>query len=244
MKLVAICPCFYPDTQPIWRLVESAAFFGIDLRPFGVGKPWKGTVGGDTDAHFTEAPQIIRNIDADLILFVDGCDTLFCQDTEAIIAAYQTINDGDIVLSAEKDIYPPRLYEEYQQYRHADPSRYDDSCGLAQYPNGGGWIGPPDQLLSILEHMRENYRESMEAQYRWIKCYLHGGFNMKLDSDFRLFNTISGGGGKWLAATPRGVVNTETETYPSILHWNGRMGGIDEWRENLKKIWPQYPSRT
>lgn len=229
--IYAITAAYYQNLDPVQRLIESYRRNDMEVHQFGMGEPWRGTVGGDTHAQYTDAPQFIRQAPEgyDLILFTDATDCFMLPGTTEyeIVAAFER-SGGDILMSAEPHLYPPWLHDEYEAIFPKRPEvRTPFRC-----PNIGGWLGKRDAVLRYLEWCRDNYGEiTHEGQARGIMAYMDGRFNIRLDTQCSVFQCMSGGAGGMVEWDGRFLHNKMTDSYPCFVHFNGRLGGIEEFWE-------------
>lgn len=222
MNLAVIAPAYYPDEQP-WKLLrDSCAIHHLPLYPFGSGEPWR----GDTHAHFTGALEAVRNLPSiyDLIMFTDAGDTFVMGGAEEIEAKYQQYG-CDFLMSAEQDLYPWGLEELWA----SSADKRLEAAGLWQYPNGGGWVARRDAAERILIHAGS--ATGNEAQHKWISTYCSGDFHFKLDASCLIFQTMSGNTGSTAWENHR-LVNTVTGSHPVVVHFNGKLGGIEGYYAN------------
>ena len=226
MSTLVITPCFYPDTSKLHYLQKSADVFGIELYPFGIGDFWRGTVGGDVYAQYVAAAELLKGMagDYDRVLFTDGCDTFFCAGLDNINRKYEDIG-SDILYSAEPGLYPPHMHDEYNAHKHEHQELTTPWC----YPNCGGWIGKTETMIEFLDYMRTHFTNVNEGQPRFVHAYLEDGWPIKLDSECQIFQTMSGGLGDAVEVDAQGMIhNMITKSYPCLVHFNGRLGGIEE----------------
>lgn len=202
------------------RLRRTCAKFGLPVVFFGDESGWN-TIGSDTNAQFHFAPRIIESLTTDFVLFTDAADTFVAAGADEIIAKFNAVANGGLLLAAEAGLYPPRLNEEYAE-RHLRGNA-EAATSPWKYPNGGGWMGTPDVLLQCLRHMRNHYHDSEEAQYRWIRCVMDLDI-ITLDYQCSVFQTMSGPCGDQVISRDGRPFNRLTEQYPCVVHFNGRCG--------------------
>lgn len=101
MKLVVTCPALYPTRERIHFLDDSARRFGIELRPHGLGQQfvdWRHMLMEHTLPAFRE----FAREGATHVLYVDGCDSLFIDSQEAILARYHSYGAPHWFMSADE----------------------------------------------------------------------------------------------------------------------------------------------
>ena len=225
-KIYAACPCYYANAEKASRLIDSCSRHGFEMHPFGIGDQWRGTVGGETYAGFCALPPIIRSLPAeyDLVLYSD-CSDVFVTGGEAEIREkfMQATRGVGVLLSAETEFYPPaeREFFEDNALNHS-PTKW-------RYQNGGGFIGTRDAMADTLDWLWTHYTESMEGMFRWSKILCDSTApKVTLDGSCSIFQTMSGQGSASLDWNGGRPINTVTGESPVLLHWNGRLGGIEE----------------
>lgn len=120
-----------------------------------------------------------------IVLFSDGYDTVFVNDSTDIYNRYLGIcREAQILISAEVNCYPdPSITQNYPEL--------DTSY---RFVNSGGIIGRAGDLLRALTKIESHLRDTRfgwSNQYLWSKLYLGGDLPMKLDSKCSFFQTMS-----------------------------------------------------
>lgn len=220
MNLAVITPAYYPNEEPYKLLRDSCAIHHLPLYPFGGGQPWR----GDTHAHFTGALEAVRNLPTiyDLVMFTDAEDTFVLAGAEEIEQKFQAYR-CHILMSAEQGLYPWGLEGQWE----ASAAKRPVTTGPWQYPNGGGWIGRRTALTAALSNIPLNM-EGAEAQSKWISAYCANIYGIQLDCACKIFQTMSGDTGSNVEWEKHRLVNTATGAEPVVVHFNGKLGGIQD----------------
>ncbi len=226
MNLAVITPAYYPDDKP-WKLLrDSCAHHHLPLYAFGQGKQWI----GDTEAHFTGALERLRGLPTiyDLIMFTDSQDAFCMAGAEEIELKYKTY-ECDFLMSTEQSLYPWGLEDLWRtsQLTLGNPGR-PFSQPPWEYVNGGGWIGRREKAEEILVYAAN--AAGNEAQAKWIATYCSGLFNFRLDDQCKIWQTMSCSGDS-VEFAGRRLRNKITGSFPAIVHFNGRLGGIESFWE-------------
>lgn len=218
MNLAVITPAYYPNDEPYKLLRESCAIHHLPLYPFGRGESWQ----GDAYAHFTGALVAIRNLPAiyDHVLFTDAEDTFVLAGLEEIATKYRQYRSA-VIMSAEQGLYPWGLEMQWAGAQHRP-----NAIAPWQYPNGGGWIGRREALGPMLTYAASASGD--EAQSKWISTYCSGEFELRLDDYCAIFQTMSGNTGSVVEWADNRLCNTLTGSRPCIVHFNGKLGGIQD----------------
>lgn len=201
-------------------LRRSANYYGYDLRVLGLGEDWKGgdmarTTGGGVKLIYMQTA--IREIpDSQLVLFVDGYDTVFQYPASVLLARFREIG-ADVLFGAEKDCWPSE--EVCEQYA----LRTD---GVFRYLNSGTYMGNAGFLKDILAEFEDNPEADDQLFFsRYLRDYRHGKRKTRvlLDTECSLFQTLSSfSRPDWDCYGPTyRLSNTITSTKPVVIHGNG-----------------------
>jgi hypothetical protein len=222
VNLAVISPAYYPTDEPIKLLRDSCAIHHLPFYPFGGGRQWR----GDMVAHFEGALEAIGNLPSivDLVMFTDAGDAFVMAGADEIVEKWQAYG-CPVLMSAEQSLYPWGLEEKWAASEATRPP----APPPWQYPNGGGWIGRREQLESLLKFALDS--EGEEAQSKWISAYCSGRYNFQLDSSCLIFQTMSGDNGA-LEWEHHRLVNKYTGSRPVVVHFNGKLGGIQDFYRN------------
>lgn len=211
MNFAFLTACLYPNTSYIRLLVESADYFNIDLKPYGVGMQ----CGDWVQAKYTElmkAAAVLPNYYTHIV-YTDGRDAMFCGTERQIVNSYLMYDAPPLLLSAETNCYP---FPELGQY-FTNPSPW-------RYPNAGQFIVERDYLLEHWPAMEKRYNnggpESGNDQGWILQSYVKGHLpQARIDVDCGVFQSW---GDTRVGVGPDGwVYNDRTGSYPSLVHFNG-----------------------
>lgn len=144
-----------------------------------------------------------------LILFLDALDTDIITDKNDIVEKFQTFS-SDIVIGAERNLWPPTVYSKLYNTRHFDTA----------FLNSGTFIGRRDALIHALDSMiAHGPKDIIDDQGAWTKLFLTGEAKIELDHHRRLFfntqNSIE------LLNIIDGNFYGFKEHSPAIVHDNG-----------------------
>lgn len=185
----------------------------------------------------SDKPRILYNaiknglITEKHICFVDAWDVVFADNLESIMEKYKSFN-SPIVIGAEKNCFPNNFKKEYDRLPHT--SSY-------KYLNSGVIVGETAAILEVLEAMDApnlprdyhnpqtglNFHFNDQAMY--MDVFLRQPVKMKLDyncliaqnmqdvteSELVIFSAFADKG------EFTNIINVETNSMPSIIHWNG-----------------------
>ncbi len=98
MNFAFLTACLYPNTGYIRLLVESAEYFNIDLKPYGVGMQ----CGDWIQAKYTELMKVAAVLPSYYthIVYTDGRDAMFCGTERQIVNSYLMYDAPPLLLSA------------------------------------------------------------------------------------------------------------------------------------------------
>ncbi len=229
MKLLFVTACFYPDLESVKLLMESARLVGIPMNTYGMGKSYT-----PMDAKINGLVESLKSAGAaeyTHVLYTDGADSFLTWDEKSIIAAYAFQGSPPCLISAEKECAPiTDLEEEFPSKDHY------------RYPCAGGFMGEIPYLVEILQWLKKYQdRSGIECndQAFWQMGIIEDNIAM-IDSECEVFQTMSGGAILDLVWDKENgaYYNTITESHPCVLHFNGRVKGIEatyeQWKHNRK----------
>jgi len=183
----------------------------------------------------SDNPRILYNAIKDgkipekYIIFIDAFDVVFADTVEVIINKFKSFG-CPIVIGAEKNCFPDNFRREYDRLPHTSSFKY---------LNSGVIVGETEAILTVLEAMdapnlprdyhdpNKGYNHHFNDQAYYMDLYLRQPVPMQLDyqcdiaqnmqdvamDEIILVHTAS--------EKIRMVRNIETNTTPSIIHWNG-----------------------
>jgi len=169
----------------------------------------------------------------DIIMFVDGYDSILLAQPEEILRTYDLFK-SDLVFSTEINCWPDKHL--------ADEYKHNADSGPFKYLNSGGFIGRVGTILKFLVEdqfgVDVNYQTS--NQYVWTKRYLTNSGIISLDTDCLIFSTLcpplinpmavmtsSEHNENWfnenfsISKKDKRIYNTITKSWPCCAHFNG-----------------------
>jgi len=221
--ITASVSCLFPNEDPIWMMRISADRFGVQLRPYGLGKDT--VYDGWTDIKIKRLRQEAITCPTSHILYSDARDAWFLAGPEEIAEKYNALGCPPLMLSAQCDIFG--TYANFYEGLPWDTTK--------RFP----YIGTPGQLCEAkaladaLGWMQEHYHLGNDDHGlpdddpAWWLEYMraHPG-EVKLDHECAIFMNC----GSYI---PEGmfpgvldikdgrVYNKLTKQWPCILHFNG-----------------------
>jgi len=159
-----------------------------------------------------------------IILFSDSYDVIFNDSPEGIVNKFRKFN-SPMVFSAEKTCWPnPDLENEYPEVD-----------GDYRFLNSGGFIGYGDHILKMVDVEIE---KSDDDQEYYTNYYLTDGTNpdIVLDHKQELFQTLNLAVDEVMVNYGK-VLNTVTNTTPSVIHGNGSSHIKDKIEELYKDLY-------
>ena len=159
-------------TDGLKLLLNSAKCYGIKVEIIGLGVKWpNNTKKIDLLVNFFK-----KNIKEDLVLFIDGYDSLFVCDLNKIIKKFINFK-SDFVMSADSNKWPDNL------------PNYGDCNKTNRYVNSGGWIGYKDKIQLLLKQI-SSYKPILGSdQSVWAQYYMEKPFS--IDHDCEIFNCLN-----------------------------------------------------
>jgi hypothetical protein len=156
------------------------------------------------------------------ILFSDCFDVVFQSHPDNVIDIWYEYN-SPVVISSEKNCFPPDLRDEYDRLQTKSSHKY---------LNSGMIVGETEAILAALEAMDlknvpEDYRREdgsmchINDQQLWLELFLKQPVKMVLDYEQKLCNTLHSMTLEDLEFSERGIRNKETGYFPCSFHMNG-----------------------
>ena len=193
---------------------------------------------GQDEGEYTglsDKPRILYNainngvVKSDVIVFVDAWDVVFAAPVSYVVDDWSS-QGGATIIGAEKNCFPQNFKKEYDRLKAS--SSY-------KYLNSGVIVGYRDAIMEILLAMDapnlpqdyhdgrngRNYHFNDQAYY--MDIFLRQPVEMKLDYDCRIVQNMQDVTEDDLSFTELGIKNNETQSLPSIIHWNG--ASKDKW---------------
>ncbi len=189
-------------------LEDSAEKLGYDF--LWVYRRWRDFV----DVKIGGALSVLPDLDSDIVMFSDS-DCLLLRSPLDVLDIFSSMH-SPIVISAEKVCYPLSLED-----------RFPVVDTMYRFPNSGGIIGYKDELLAAYQWLNSHYEEEKNDQGRWQLAY--GSIPMRIDHRCEIFQTMSDDSRRHLDWDGRLLRNIHTDSYPCHVHFNGRMGGIEDY---------------
>lgn len=199
------------DLEKAKKLIDSSKHNRMKVKVLGAKEEWKGgdiknTPGGGMKINLLKK-ELYKHKDNDVILFVDGYDVFLNDTLDNIVQTYLSFHSR-VVFAAEKTCWPN------QNLKDSFPATEHDN----NYLNSGCYIGVVSELRKILE---EELQDSEDDQLYFQKKYLSGEFDIKLDTNTRLFQCVSSDEDNISINEDLKIYNAQTGNFPKILHGNG-----------------------
>lgn len=162
-------------------------------------------------------------IDTEYLIFTDSWDLLFAAHPEEIIELYLMFM-ADIVINAEKNMFPPDYAEGFAKLE--SPTAY-------KYLNSGFIVGKTEAILTCLEAMDlpnvlgdhfdevRNCNEHPDDQRMWQKTFLDQPVKIVLDHHCILSQTLHDADMNDFDFSEERIFNLKTKAYPCVFHLNG-----------------------
>lgn len=220
MKLLVFTAGFYDRDydDKLRRLRASCEKFEIILNVYGRGEFFS-----FYDSKIDALGRYLNRFKGEYThaLFTDAADSFFLQDLQTIIEKYEKMGSPKLLLSAEKACYP---FSELV-------SKFPDNVGPYRFLNAGGFIGEIQHILDTISKLKSYYYLNNNDNAHWMMGYSEGRIDIHMDHQCEIFQTMSDVefGKDIVFAYKKGsmkakIFNHETQTFPSIIHFNGPKG--------------------
>lgn len=196
---------------------------------------------GTGDMEYTglsDKPRILYNAIKDgkitekYIVFIDAFDVVFADTLDVVMEKFESFN-SPIVIGSERNCFPSNFKKEYDRLQHTSSFKY---------LNSGVIVGETEAILTVLEAMDaanlprdyhdniKGYNHHFNDQAYYMDLFLRQPVKMKLDYECLIAQNMQDvtqeelvffGGGSVGGSFISKIKNKETNTCPSIIHWNG-----------------------
>lgn len=210
MTLEVFTACYFADTAPIARCVESCQRLGYKQTLYGRGENWPGLFEGKIVRLLRE----LENATADVICYADG-DSWFLRGPDALQEAFNYY-DCDVLVGGERQCFPLGEFA----------SKFDRTAEYP-FPNSGNFMGKREALKAVLAAMMKLSppAHGSNDQAYWLMALPTDRW--KVDADcLAFFSTSDDTIEKIISESAQMAWNCATQTYPCLVHFNG--GGKDE----------------
>ena len=162
-------------------------------------------------------------IKSDYLIFSDSWDLLFAAHPNEIMQKYLSM-DADIVINAEKNMFPADYAEGFAKLEA--PTKW-------RYLNSGLIVGKTESILTCLEAMDlpnvlgdhwdevRQCTENPDDQRMWQKIFLEQPVNIKLDYYCELAQTMHDADMNDFDFSGERIKNVVTNSEPCVFHLNG-----------------------
>lgn len=162
-------------------------------------------------------------INTDYLIFTDSWDLVFASSSDEIMEKYFSFG-SDIVINAERNMFPPDYAEGFSKL--SSPTEW-------RYLNSGFIVGKIDAIVTCLEAMdlptvkgdhwdeERNCMEHPDDQRLWQKIFLEQPVSIELDHYCALSQTLHEADMNIFDFSGDKIKNIVTNSYPSVFHFNG-----------------------
>ncbi|CAH8661573.1 unnamed protein product [Schistosoma margrebowiei] len=172
------------------RFLRSCNLNGFQVKVLGEGSHWRGgyvakSTGGGQKVNLLKEELTNGAYEPDqLILFVDSYDVVFMQNVDKLLEEYEKFK-SKVIFSAEEYCWPqPSLQSLYPEV----------NSGEKRYLNSGGFIGPVDNLIKIINHapIKDDDDDQLYYANIFLDSTLRTLYDIELDKTSRIFQNLNG----------------------------------------------------
>jgi len=225
--LIYTCNVGTPDQMKM--LSESCKVYGYDLNVYDSGEE---SYVNNRQIKIDHNLKYLKKLKSEYVLFTDAWDSWMLGSPEKLIRKYQRHFAGKVVVAGNRDL---------SSRREEDKDKFESKSSY-KYICSGSYIGPRLKIIECLERMDKLYKERHSDQLGWIKLYLSDPKAFIIDSQCRLFQTMTLVYENDFILENKKWYNTETRTNPLIVHFAGPKGNspnavymretFDKWLRN------------
>lgn len=214
--VLVLSAAYYASEAGCQCLVDSARTLDIPLQLYGIGEPWPWWREGKIRRLKQEIKA--RRRQHHFVLFVDSYDVFFTKDLETIERRYHAMM-APVVVSTQSTPWPFGAWAE--RYGSITSSPF-------KYLNCGSVIGEIPTMMRLLDWLYEDFPQwDSDDQASWTQAYLeHPEFGIQLDTGCQLFQTMSNT--ECMVKKHGGFYNSATDSWPCLMHYNGRTTGMQK----------------
>jgi len=220
MDISVITACFYPDEKPLSVMRKSAERVGVNVVPYGVGKPY----GGFMDSKCVQLLDVLSSMKSEYVLYVDACDVVFQLGIEAIRDRYRKITpESKIVLAGDNALHP---YERKSRWF----TKRAPLGNMYQYPCVGVFMGKRVDVIRALSQMlklRDEIGKDVKKKFYendqgwWILAMTYGRVEALIDYECQISLSMHHYKPDWFLST-KPLVVVKNGICPAIIHFNGQ----------------------
>jgi hypothetical protein len=233
VKTLVATPCWYSNLDAARDLLESARYFGIDVKLIGFGQPYKSNFYAKLHDFI---PEVKKFTGYDRMMLLDCSDTLFAASLSEINAQFEKIGKP-FVMATECNAWPTTFKANFNSGRRW--------C----YPNTGFWMADWGAFIQVTDALMQS-RAWQNPKYRggndldfgsdqglWAEAIANKEVDVWLDESCRLCQCMVGVNEHWSTLNPEFLWqkrprNLIENTYPCVFHFNGgsynMKGGIKD----------------
>ncbi|MFT9446092.1 glycosyltransferase domain-containing protein [Gluconobacter japonicus] len=231
----------HPRTRAMLDLQESAERAGLRFRALRPAGERERIIFIDkyvTFAQILNEPSIRSH---DIILFTDAYDTLVIGGANEIGRAFLTSGD-DIIFNGETTFWPPATSPDDPLQAYFD--NYSDK--LCRYLNSGCYIGYAGAIKKMLSECLAWSQEDGDHDDQRLACRFminaaeRHNLKISVDVECKIFGTL-GGSLNFYHYSGGSVRNSQTGSWPSVIHANGDKSsiGILSIINSIQRIYPE-----
>lgn len=163
-------------------------------------------------------------IDTPYLIFTDSWDVVFATSPAEIMEKYFTFEGADIIINAERNMFPAQYAEEFSKL--SAPTEW-------RYLNSGFIVGKTEAILTCLEDMdlenvkgdhwdeERNCMEHPDDQRMWQKIFLDQPVPIGLDYYCQISQTMHEANMEDFDFSGERIKNIKTNSHPCVFHLNG-----------------------
>lgn len=212
---------YYRDDAILKPLLRSAERVGVEITVFGKGLKWPGYVG----AKLRDFADVVEMSDAEVILYVDGADTIFVHGSGQIMEDFRA-SGASLLFAADRQCYPHVQLKQF--FKDRFHCRYPHICA-------GGFIGYRSKLITALDAMAQNIEgycakynlvgaHANDDQGMWQIALVEGDVEYDIDTKQRIFASVANTRAAWYEVQEGDFIVKHGGARPHIVHLGGYLG--------------------
>jgi hypothetical protein len=231
-----MAPCYGPPgTEKIAeRFIHSARHFGYpEPYLYGLGRLSPGSPHGG-DMQGTWVVEELEKSDADLVICCDCADVIFTGPLGYMLEKYYEFKNGFVIGAEQAD------HGFNQELRDGMLKLHLEAKGRYGNVNIGYWIGERLYAKDVLEKAIKLYRGTpwiLDNPQAWLPYgMIKNTIDFALDRNAVIFQSCAAGDRGCIKVENGRTHNTETDTWPCCIHFNGSSGNLEAYDQLYREV--------
>jgi hypothetical protein len=218
--LTVILPCIYDSEEPLWMMMATCRRFGITPTFFGKGEVYAGWV----DIMLVKLAEAARTCPTSHMLYSDSRDAFFLTGLREVVENYNAMGCPPLMLGSDCV-----GFDSYKAWYDKVPW---DKTKAFPYFQVGGKIGEAKAIYEAITWMLKKAKSGEWGEMPgdnppyWCNFMVERPGELTIDHECQIFQNCTEAMHCLDVREPlwwpiRRIYNSETDSWPCILHFNG-----------------------